>query len=95
MKFSFGVGEIQPRRVTFDFDQFWGHLKITVDDEDVVRDFRFLSLRLTKRYEFDVQADGAVHAVAIEKTRPLIFAGFRPQKYKAFVDDVLVKECVG
>jgi len=37
-------------------------------------------------------ADGVVR---IEKERPRLFAGFRPQHYRIFVDDVLVAEQTG
>jgi hypothetical protein len=35
------------------------------------------------------------HKVVLEKQRPLLFAGFRSQVYRVFVDDKLVHEQQG
>jgi len=94
MTFTFGVGDKEKHRVTFRFNQIWGNLKITVDDSVVVRDFQTFSLHLTKKWEFSV-GEGEPHKVTIEKERKLILAGFRKQKYRAFVDSVLVAEHEG
>lgn len=85
MQFQFVVGYTEPHHVDFSFDQFGGRLVIAVDGVPVVNELRFASLRRTKRYDFAV---GVVerHTVAIEKIRPLMFAGFRPNTYKIYVD---------
>ena len=56
MQFSFIVGVGEQHRVDFSFDQFIGNLEIKVDGQPVVKDFRMLSLFLTKGYEFTVGA---------------------------------------
>ena len=50
-----------------------------------------LSLRLTRVWEVDVPN----HKIVIEKVRPLLFAGFRPNAYKILVDGQLVVEGSG
>ena len=90
MQFSFRVGVQEQHQVDFSFDQFIGNLEIRVDGRPLVKDFRMLSLRLTKRYEFTVGTHEQ-HHIAIEKKRKLFLAGFRPQQYRIFVDGQLVQ----
>ncbi len=85
MKFSFMVGVREQHRVDFSFDQFAGNLEILVDGQPLIKDFRMLSLKLTKRYQFTVGVEEQ-HSIAIEKERKLLLAGFRPQKYRIFID---------
>jgi hypothetical protein len=66
------------------------NLEIRVDGEKRIKDFRLLSLKLTKRYEFTV-GQLEQHQIAIEKKRKLFLAGFRPQQYRIFVDGNLVQ----
>jgi len=94
MKFSFMVGVHEQHRVDFSFDQIIGNLEILVDGTALVKDFRMLSLRLTKRYEFTVGAQEQ-HHIAIEKRRRLLLAGFQPQKYSIFIDGQLVQTYEG
>jgi len=90
MQFSFLVGIQEQHQVDFSFDQMIGNLEIRVDGQPLVKDFRMLSLRLTKRYDFTV---GIVeqHQIAIVKKRKLFLAGFRPMQYRIFVDGQLVQ----
>jgi hypothetical protein len=90
MKFSFLVGIQEQHQIDFFFDQVIGNLEIRVDDEPLVKDFRLLSLRLTKRYEFTVGI-AEQHLIAIEKKRKLFLAGLRPQQYRVFIDGQLVQ----
>ena len=94
MQFSFRVGIQEPHQVDFSFDQFAGNLEIRVDGEPLVKDFRMLSLRLTKRYEFTV-GSREIHQIAIEKKRKLFLAGFRPQRYRIFIDGQLAQTYEG
>jgi len=94
MQFSFMVGINEQHRVDFSFDQFIGNLEIKVDGETVVKDFRFASLKLTKRYDFVVGANEK-HQVTIEKTRKLFLAGLRPQQYRVLIDGQLVQTYEG
>ena len=94
MQFSFRVGTQEPHQVDFSFDQFVGNLEIRVDGEPLVKDFRMLSLKLTKRYEFTVGVQER-HQIAIEKKRKLFLAGFRPQQYRIFIDGQLAQTYEG
>jgi hypothetical protein len=90
MNFSFMVGIQEQHQIDFSFDQVIGNLEIRVDGEQLVKDFRMLSLKLTKRYEFTVGKQEQ-HQIAIEKERKLFLAGFRPQQYRVFIDGQLVQ----
>ncbi len=94
MKFSFQVGTQEHHQIDFSFDQFAGHLEILVDGQPLVKDLRMLSLRLTKRYEFQVGTQ-EIHQIAIEKKRKLFLAGFRPQRYRIFIDGQLAQTYEG
>jgi len=94
MKFSFQVGTQEQHQVDFSFDQFAGNLEIRVDGQPLVKDFQMLSLRLTKRYEFTVGSQ-EIHQIVIEKKRKLFLAGFRPQRYRIFIDGQLAQTYQG
>ena len=94
MQFSFMVGVTEPHQVDFSFDQFVGNLEIKVDGKPVVKDFRFASMKLTKRYDFVVGVNEK-HQISIEKTRKLFLAGLRPQQYRVLVDGRLVESHEG
>ena len=90
MQFSFIVGAQEKHQVDFSFDQFMGNVEIRIDGQPAIKDFRLLSLSLTKRYEFVVGVNER-HEVAIEKKRKLFLAGLRPQHYRVFIDGHLVQ----
>jgi hypothetical protein len=94
MQFSFKVGVNEQHQVDFSFDQFIGNLEIKVDGQPAVKDFRMLSLSLTKRYQFTVGIQEP-HDVIIEKKRKLFLAGLRPQRYRIFIDGQLVQTYEG
>jgi hypothetical protein len=94
MTFAFQVGDREKHAVSFHFNQLWGNLKISVDQKPLIKDFRIVSLKLIKSYEFSVGAEER-HSVKIEKERKLFFAGFRKQRYRVFVDGALVKQHEG
>ncbi len=94
MQFSFTVGLNEQHRVDFSFDHVIGNLEIKVDGQTAVKDFRLASLKLTKRYELTVGVNEK-HHVAIEKTRKLLLAGLRPQRYRVFIDGQLVQTYEG
>ena len=94
MQFGFTVGAGEQHRVEFSFDQFAGNLEIKVDGQPVVKDFRMLSLFLTKRYELTVGVQEQ-HQIIIEKKRKLFLAGFRPQRYRIFIDGQLAQTYEG
>jgi len=82
---SFVVGVQEQHDVVFSFDKVWGRLTITVDGQSVVDTVRFASLSTVKTWEFEVGVNEQ-HVVRIEKHRPVLFAGFRPQPVYAYVD---------
>ncbi|CAN5254601.1 hypothetical protein BH10ACI1_BH10ACI1_33820 [soil metagenome] len=94
MNFTFEVGNQEKHLITFNFNQFWGNLKITVDNEDIIKNIHLLSLSLIRQYRFNV-GETERHNVLIEKERKLFFAGFRKQKYRVFVDGKLFNEYEG
>ena len=94
MQVSFMVGVNEKHQVDFSFDQTWGNLEIRVDGQPAVKDFRMLSLRLTKRYELTV-GENEKHQVAIEKKRKLFLAGLRPMRYRIFIDGQLMQTYEG
>jgi hypothetical protein len=49
------------------------------------------SLDTTRRWQCSVKG----HDIVIEKDRPLLFAGFRPQTYRLFIDGKLVQQQSG
>ena len=50
--------------------------------------FTHFSVALTSQWQCSVKG----HDVVIEKVRPLVLAGVRPQTYRIFVDGKLVQE---
>ncbi|HEV8589333.1 MAG TPA: hypothetical protein VGQ72_10700 [Pyrinomonadaceae bacterium] len=94
MNFSFTVGINEQHRVDFSFDQMIGNLEIKVDGQTAIKDFRFASLSLTKRYDLMVGINEK-HHVAIEKKRKLFLAGLRPMQYRVFIDGQLVQTLEG
>ena len=51
-------------------------------------------MQLVDRWQFET-GDKEKHEVRIEKERARLVAGFRPQKYRVFVDGTLINECQG
>jgi len=94
MQFSFTVGVNEQHRVEFSFDQVIGNLEIKVDGQTAVKDFRIASLKLTKRYELTVGVNEK-HNIVIEKKRKLFLAGFRPQRFRIFIDGQLAQTYEG
>jgi len=56
--------------------------------------FTHFSFHQKQRYEFSV-GKTETHKVVLEKDRPLLFAGFRSQIYRVFVDGLLVHQQTG
>ena len=94
MQFHFIVGESEERTVQFSCNPFWGFLKIEVDGCVVQRDFQMFSFEVLKTYNFWV-GEKEMHEITIEKERSLLFAGFRPQKYRVYIDNVIEYEYEG
>jgi len=91
--FTFDVGTEEKHRVRFQWGQFWGKLRITVDDIEVVAKNRAFNLGSTRTRKFEFSVDHPeVHAVVIEKVAKRVLAGARKQTCRAFVDGELVGE---
>jgi hypothetical protein len=72
---------------------FTGRAELLMDGESLTLQDPYdpathYSLKLTQKWVCAVEG----HDVVIEKTRPLIFAGFRPQSYRLYVDGHLMAE---
>ena len=91
MKFTVEIGENEKQVIFFRFNKFWGNLKISVNGKTILKDVRMFSVNLVKQYEFKV-GQTEIHNIRIEKIRPLIFAVFRTNDYKIYVDGNLYKE---
>ncbi|PSK94021.1 hypothetical protein [Taibaiella chishuiensis] len=90
MKFEFEVGAKEKHTVSFRFNKFWGGLKIKVDGETKVSDFRMYSPGLVETYRLIVGVQES-YEVRIDKIRPQFFAGFRSNEYKVYLNDMLYK----
>ena len=91
LDFEFEVGEAERHRVHFHWNQFWGISEIDVDGRKVIRKVRPFGFAITSRYRFTV-GERERHEVLIEKKRPLLYAGFRPQVVRVFIDGQFVSE---
>jgi hypothetical protein len=94
MRFTLEVGDKEKSKIEFSRNCFTGSMRAFVDGRQVARQspfsiFTHFSFRLRRRYEFMV-GSAEKHKVVLEKQRPLLFAGFRSQMYRVFVDDKLV-----
>jgi len=74
-------------------DQMWGKTELSVGNQIVVLQSptdpaTHVSLELSKAWECQF----GDHLIRIEKTRPLLFAGFRPHDYRVVVDGQVVAQ---
>ena len=84
MKLQF---EVDGDTIEFSRNSFTGRCTLNTGTEDKVLDspwspFTHFSFRLKKQWQCSIKE----HEIIIEKKRPLLFAGFRPQTYRIFVD---------
>jgi len=91
MKFTVEIGENEKQVIFFSFNKFWGNLRISVNGKTILKDVRMFSVNLVKQYEFKV-GQTEIHNIRIVKIRPMLFAGFRTNEYKIYVDGNLYKE---
>ena len=87
--FEFNVGVVESHQVSFNWRQVWGKASICVDGEEVLRENHFFGVKKTKVYKTTVGVS-EFHAVVIETT--IIAGGFRKQRFRVFVDEVLLAE---
>ena len=93
MEIVFKVGDSM---ATFSRDWMTGKATLAVDGEvrqlqSPLNPMTHFGLQLTRSWVADVHQ----HKVVIEKSRPRIFAGFRPQAYRIFVEGNVVAEKTG
>jgi hypothetical protein len=99
MKFTLEIGEKEKHRIDYSRNWFFGTERLRADGElvasrSVVSPSNYISFPLCRRYEFSI-GTSEPHTVVFEKARPLLFAGFRPHKYRVLVDGKLVHEQEG
>ena len=99
MKFTVEIGDKEKSKIEFSRNCFTGAMLALVDGQRVARQSPFslhthFSLTTKQRYEFSV-GKTETHKVVLEKERPWLVAGFRPQTYRVFVDGQLVHEQSG
>jgi hypothetical protein len=94
LKFNFKVGESEIHEIEFYFNQFWGNLYIKLDGKNIEKTIRFISLNLSKVYEFDL-GEKEKHHIKIELIRKLLLAGFREYLGKVYADGNLLQEFRG
>ena len=99
MRFALEVGDNEKSKIEFSRNWFTGAMQILVDGEQVAQQswlapFTHFGFTRKRRQQFVVGKDEK-HQVVIEKERPLIIAGVRPQTYRVFVDGQLIHEQSG
>ena len=93
MKLDF---EISGRKAEFTRNWFTGRTTLVVDGhpltlEDPLDVGTHFSFELTRRWRKSIHG----HELVIEKQRPRMFAGFRPQQFRVVVDGTVVAERSG
>ena len=99
MTFALEVGDKEKSRVEFSRNCFTGAMQTLVDGRKVAWQspfsiFTHFSFTRRRHYEF-VVGKMETHKIVLEKERPWLFAGFRPQIYRVFVDGQLVHKQTG
>ena len=99
MKFTLEVGDKEKSKIEFSRNCWTGTMQTLVDGRRVARQslfspFTHFSFAKKRRYEFSV-GKTETHKVVLEKERPWLAAGFRPQTYRVFVDGKFVHEQSG
>ena len=93
MQIQFHVGEVP---VEFGRNCFTGRTVLRVAGQTVLLASPFNPLNhftLARKHEWRYQVD--THEVVVEKTRPLLMAGLRPQSYRVLVDGKVIAERAG
>jgi hypothetical protein len=99
MQFTLEIGDKEKSTIEFSRNWFTGAMTILVDGQRVAHQSPLspathFSGTLKRHYEFEA-GKTEKHKVVLEKERPLLFAGGRPQIYRVFVDGELVHEQSG
>ena len=93
MKFTF---EVEGTRIEFFRSNITGRVTLTTDAGTVelqspLNPMTHFGAFLSRQWAVTVKG----HKVVIEKERPVLMAGLRPQTYRVFVDDNLIVEQTG
>ncbi len=93
MRIDFMIGDLPAKLLR---DPVWGGMKLHTSKGAVwlqhpLQPSTHVWLRLKRRWELSVEG----HAICVEKTRPAVFGGLRPQSYRVFVDGGLVADTSG
>jgi hypothetical protein len=88
--------EVGGTPIKFSRNWFTGRCTLNTGTEDEIlqspwNPFTHFSLKSTTRWQYSVKG----HDVVIEKDRPSLFAGVRPQTYRIFIDGQLIQELSG
>jgi hypothetical protein len=99
MRFTLEVGDNEKSRIEFSRNSFTGAMHTLVNGHKVAQQSLLspgthFNFDLKRTYEFAV-GRLETHKVTLEQERPLLFAGFREQIYRVFVDGRLVHEQTG
>jgi hypothetical protein len=93
MRFVVEVGNAEKTKIEFSRNWYTGTMStiangVQVAQQDALDPSTHFSFKTLRRYVFTV-GELEKHHVVIEKERPLLLAGLRPQTYRIFVDGVL------
>jgi hypothetical protein len=99
MKFSFKLPDHEATVIEFYRSSLWGSVWIKANGQKVLSRSAFnplnqVSFSLTKNYEFSLPGSSPRH-VCITKERPLLFAGFRRNRYIVTFNGHPIEEHVG
>lgn len=93
MKIEF---EIDDAKIVFTRNAWTGRATLTTPQETrVLQSPSDLSTHFSTKIKRHWQHSFKGHEIVIEKQRPLLFAGLRPQTYRVFVNNALLKEQSG
>jgi hypothetical protein len=99
MKFSLALPDAEGTVIEFYRSSFWGSVWIKANGQKVLsrsalNPLNQVSFSLTKNYEFSLPGSSPRH-ICITKVRPLLFAGFRPNRYIVTFNGHPLEEQVG
>jgi hypothetical protein len=99
MTFTFKLPDPEATVIEFYRSSLWGSVWIKANGHKVLSSSAFnplnqVSLSLTRKYEFSLPGPSPRH-VCITKVRPLLFAGFRRNRYIVTFNGQTIEEHVG
>jgi hypothetical protein len=99
MRFTLEVGDKEKITVEYYRNWFTGSMQILVDGHRVAHDSPLSAsthMNYTLKSIYEIQmSKPEQHKVTIERVRPLLFGGVRPNRYRVFVDGQLALEQKG